>query len=131
MASKKYVIWDKKSEVITPIGEVLTPEQWIARRPIANIVPTVVSGGVVNGSFFGVYSEMVDIYENMGCDFTGCTTEQEHLDAIEAFEFDKSEKGIADRVAELEEQVAIHEENDAELLYQICLLQLGITEDDM
>lgn len=36
-----------------------------------------------------------------------------------------------ERIAELEEQVAIHEENDAELLYQICLLQLGITEDDM
>lgn len=35
------------------------------------------------------------------------------------------------RIAELEEQVAVHEENDAELLYQICLLQLGITEDDM
>ena len=36
-----------------------------------------------------------------------------------------------ERIAELEEQVAIHEENDAELLYQICLLQLGITEDEM
>ena len=33
------------------------------------------------------------------------------------------------RIAQLEETVAMHEENDAELLYQICLLQLGITED--
>ena len=110
MASKKYVIWDKKSEVITPIGEVLTPEQWIARRPIANIVPTVISGGVINGAFFGVYSEMVDIYEKMGCDFTGCTTEQEYLDAIEAFEFAKSEEGKVDRVAELEAQVEAQQE---------------------
>lgn len=110
MASKKYVIWDKKSEVITPIGEVLTPEQWIARRPIANIVPTVVSGGVINGAFFGVYSEMVDIYEKMGCDFTGCTTEQEYLDAIEAFEFARSEEGKEDRVAELEAQVEAQQE---------------------
>lgn len=36
-----------------------------------------------------------------------------------------------ERIAQLEETVAIHEENDAELLYQICLLQLGITEDDL
>ena len=36
-----------------------------------------------------------------------------------------------ERIEELEEIVAIHEENDAELLYQICLLQLGITEDEM
>ena len=36
-----------------------------------------------------------------------------------------------ERITELETIVAIHEENDAELLYQICLLQLGITEDDL
>ena len=36
-----------------------------------------------------------------------------------------------ERIAQLEEQVAIMEENDAELLYQVCLMQLGITEDDM
>lgn len=35
------------------------------------------------------------------------------------------------RIEELEEMVAIHEDNDAELLYQICLLQLGITEDEL
>lgn len=86
MANKKYKIWDKTSDVITPIGEVLTPEEWIARRPISAIVPTVVAGGVINGAFFGVYDEMLDIYERMGCDFSNCTTEQEHLDAIEVFE---------------------------------------------
>lgn len=36
-----------------------------------------------------------------------------------------------ERITQLEEQVAVHEENDAELLYQICLLQLGITEDEL
>lgn len=35
------------------------------------------------------------------------------------------------RITQLEAQAAIHEENDAELLYQICLLQLGITEDEL
>jgi hypothetical protein len=86
MASKRYVIWDKTSDVLTPIGEVLTPEQWIARRPIAGVVTTVVAGGTINGAFFGVYDEMVDYYEKLGCDFSTCTTEQEHLDVIEAFE---------------------------------------------
>ena len=84
--TSKYVVWDKTSDVLTPIGEVLTPEQWIARRPIAGVVTTVVAGGTINGAFFGVYDEMIDIYERMGCDFSSCTTEQEHLDAIEAFE---------------------------------------------
>lgn len=37
----------------------------------------------------------------------------------------------AERITQLESQVAIHEENDAELLYQICLLQLGITENEL
>ena len=34
-----------------------------------------------------------------------------------------------ERIAQLEETVAMHEENDAELLFQISLLQLGIDED--
>lgn len=82
----RYVIWDKVSDVITPIGEVLTPEEWMDRYPVAKALPTVVAGGTINGAFFGVYSQMVEMYEKMGCDFSGCTTEQEHLDAIEAFE---------------------------------------------
>ncbi len=86
--NKRYQIWDRKSNVITPIGEVLTPEQWIAKRPIAGVegISTVVAGGTINGAFFGVYSEMVNHYEKEGCDFSNCVTEQDHLDVIEAFE---------------------------------------------
>lgn len=84
--TKRYVIWDKETNVITPIGEVLTPEQWITKYPVADVLPTVVAGGSVNGAFFGVYAQMVEMYENMGCDFTGCITEQDHLDTIEVFE---------------------------------------------
>ena len=39
------------------------------------------------------------------------------------------EPSAEERIAQLEETVAMHEENDAELLFQISLLQLGITED--
>lgn len=88
MANKRYVIWDEVSQVITPIGEVLTAEQWMDRYPMARLdgLQLVVAGGQINGAFCGVYSEMVDMYEREGCDFSNCTTQQEHLDAIEAFE---------------------------------------------
>lgn len=82
----KYVIWNKKSDVITPIGEVLSPAQWIQRYPSANVLTTVVAGGEINGAFFGVLSQMVDMYTKMGCDFSACETDQSKLDAIEAFE---------------------------------------------
>lgn len=88
MANKRYVIWDEVSQVITPIGEVLTAEQWMDRYPMARLdgLQLVVAGGQINGAFCGVYSEMIDMYERQGCDFSACTTQQEHLDAIEAFE---------------------------------------------
>lgn len=88
MASKRYVIWDEVSQVITPIGEVLTAEQWMDRYPMARLdgLQLVVAGGQINGAFCGVYSEMVDMYERQGCDFSNCVTQQDHLDAIEAFE---------------------------------------------
>ena len=82
----RYKIWDKESDVITPIGEVLTPQQWIERYPVANVLPTVCGGGAINGAYFGVYDTMVEMYEKQGCDFSECNTEQEHLDKIEEFE---------------------------------------------
>lgn len=82
----RYQIWNKTDRVITPIGEVLTPEQWIERYPIADILDTVCSGGAVNGGFFAEYTSFKDMYEKMGCDFSQCVTQQDCLDAIEAFE---------------------------------------------
>ena len=34
---KRYAIWNKQDPVITPVGEVLTAAQWIARYPVAGI----------------------------------------------------------------------------------------------
>lgn len=82
----RYQIWDKQSNVITPIGEVLKPEQWIERYPASEVLKTVCSGGELNGAFFGVFSEMVDMYRKAGCDFSACETDQDYLDAIEEFE---------------------------------------------
>lgn len=84
----RYAIWNKENVVITPIGEVLTPEQWIERYPVAGVesITVVCAGGEINGAFFGVLSQMVEMYEKNGCDFSACTTNEEKLAAIEAFE---------------------------------------------
>ena len=86
--SKRYSIWDKKTPIITPIYEVLTPEQWMERYPAAAIesVTVVCSAGEVNGGFFGTLGQMVQMYEAQGCDFSSCTTAEEKLNAIEAFD---------------------------------------------
>ena len=84
----RYAIWDKVSPVYTPDGSKFTAKQWKERYPISELesVKIVCGGGELNGAFFGVFSEMVELYKKAGCDFSNCTTEQEHLDAIEAFE---------------------------------------------
>lgn len=83
---KRYAIWDKESSVITPVGEILTPQQWIERYPVAGALTTVCSAGDINGGFFGVLSQMVLMYENEGADFSQATTDEEKLEVIEAFE---------------------------------------------
>lgn len=86
--TKRYAIWNKKDTIITPIMEVLTPEEWIERYPAAGIdsITVVCSAGEINGGFFGTLGQMVSMYEGMGCDFSNCTTDEEKLEVIEAFE---------------------------------------------
>ena len=84
----RYAIWDKKSPIITPVGEVLTAEQWKNRYPVAGVesITVVCAGGEINGAFFGTLGQMVEMYAAQGCDFFACTTNEEKLAAIEAFE---------------------------------------------
>lgn len=88
MALKRYAIWDKTSPIITPIGEVLTAEQWIARYPVASVptITIVCSAGEINGGFFGTLGQMVQMYEAQGADFSEATTGEEKLEVIEAWE---------------------------------------------
>ena len=85
---KRYAIWNKTDPIITPIGEVLTAEQWIARYPVAGVgsITIVCAAGEINGAFFGTLGQMVQMYTAQGCDFSECTTDEEKLEAIEAFE---------------------------------------------
>lgn len=103
---KRYQIWDKESNVITPIGEVLTPEKWIERYPIAGVegIKLIIGGGVINGSVCMEYTQTKDMYERMGCDFSECKTEQDVLDVIEAFE-DERNRNNANTVT-AEERIA-------------------------
>lgn len=86
--ANRYAIWNKKDPIITPIGEVLTAEQWIQRYPVAGVpsITVVCSAGEMNGGYFGTLGQMVQMYEAQGCDFSACTTNEEKLEAIEAFE---------------------------------------------
>lgn len=85
---KRYSIWDKKSPIITPIGEVLSAEQWIARYPVAGIpsITVVCGAGEINGSFFGTLGQMVQMYEAQGADFSACVSDEDKLQIIEDFE---------------------------------------------
>ena len=84
----KYQIWDKVSKVITPSMEVFEANEWANMYPIAKIdgVKLVISGGMINGAFCGEFTSMVDRYKAMGCNFSGCDTDQDYLDRIEEFE---------------------------------------------
>ena len=85
---RRYSIWDKVSPVITPIYEILSAEEWMERYPVARLdsITVIGSAGEVNGGFFGTLGQMRTMYENMGCDFSNCITDEEVLEAIEAFE---------------------------------------------
>lgn len=84
---KRYAIWNKQDTIYTPSGAKFTAEQWIARHPIAENpnITIICSAGIYNGAFFGTLGQLKEVYEEDGCDFTGCETDQSILDKIEAF----------------------------------------------
>lgn len=84
----RYAIWNKQDPVYTPVGELFTADEWFDRYPIARLdsITVVCAAGEINGGFFSTLGQMVDSYAKQGCDFSACTTNQEKLDAIEAFE---------------------------------------------
>ena len=118
---KRYAIWNKIDPVLTPIGEVLFAEQWIERYPIAGVasVTVVCSAGEINGGFFGTLGQMVQMYENEGCDFSGCVTAEEKLAAIEAFEDARDAEAKA-KAEEERQAKALNEELNATSLAAIA-----------
>lgn len=112
----RYQIWDKSSPVITPIGEVLTAEQWKDRYPVARLesVTIVCAAGEINGAFFGTLGQMKQMAENEGADFSDCSTNEEILARIEEFEASRN-------VVEIDDSPTAEERIAAALEYQNLL----------
>ena len=132
---KKYTIWNKKDPILTPIGEVLTAEQWIERYPIAGVesITVVCAAGEINGAFFGTLGQMVDMYSKQGCDFSACETAEDKLAAIEAFD-DAREAEQAAQARAQAEATAANEELTAASLASIAAsmeYQNMLTLDDV
>lgn len=121
---KKYKIWNKIDPIITPVGEVLTAEQWIQRYPVAGIdyITVICAAGEINGAFFGTLGQMVDMYTNMGCDFIDCITDEEKLEAIEAF--DDAKEAEAKAAAEAAANAISTEERIAAALEAQVLMSM-------
>lgn len=66
----RYKIYDNKSDVITPVGEKLTAEQWLDRYQWGRYTKMIVGGGIINGSVALVFDDEVERYRKAGCDFS-------------------------------------------------------------
>ena len=84
----RYAIWDKKSDIYTPVGEKLTAEQWMHRYGWAAIpgVKMVIGGGAINGTVAMEFDSMVEMYVAQGMEIPEGTTDEEILALIEAWE---------------------------------------------
>ena len=124
----RYKIWNKKDPIITPIGEVLSAEEWIARYPVAGIesIDILCAAGEINGAFFGTLNSLVENYEAQGLDFSNCTTGEEKLALIDQYEKDQAaaqKKAVEIAAKQTSEQTRI-----ADALEDIVALNLPTIE---
>ena len=95
--AKRYQIWDKVSEVITPTGDVFSPSEWKNRYPMAkkDNIDLVIAAGTINGAFCNEFTSMVDVYdrqmrqsglEGFSAGISDAMTKNEALQHIEDFE---------------------------------------------
>lgn len=121
MKNGKYALWDKKTNIITPIGTVFTPEEWMEKYPVAKIMDIVCGGGTINGSIFGIYDQIVEMYEEQGCNYDGCETKEDYIDRINEFVY-SAEHVLppADYIPEVDSQTRI-----ADALEDLVALQLA------
>ena len=84
----KYKIWNKTDNLITPIGEVLTPEEVIAKYPSAAIegMKFIIADGAVGLAVWDEFTGIKNMYKDMGVPITDAMTDQEVLDAISYFQ---------------------------------------------
>lgn len=124
----KYKIWNKKDPIITPIGEVLTAEQWIARYPVAGIdgIDILCAAGEINGAFFGTLNSLVENYETRGVDFSKCTNGEEKLALIE--QYDEEQAAAEQAALEAASKQVDDQTRIADALEDIVALNLPVVE---
>lgn len=93
----KYKIWNGTDTIYTygPPYK-FTPEEWMEKYPWSEVTPCVISGeGAINGALCMPLSNMISQAQKEGCDFSNCNTDEEKLDAIEAFEINRAAEAAA------------------------------------
>ncbi|SHN68630.1 hypothetical protein [Desulfitobacterium chlororespirans] len=84
----KYKIWDKQETLITPIGEVLSPQEVFNQFPASRLsnMKYVIANQPVNMTVFMEFEATKELYRKQGTSITDEMTDQEVLDAITYFE---------------------------------------------
>lgn len=84
----KYTIWNKTDILVTPSGRVLTPEDAFKEYPAAQLegFKYVVLNQPVNMAIFFELESMKTHYKQQGVEITDGMTDQQVLEAIEAWE---------------------------------------------
>ena len=84
----KYKIWHKKSNLVTPTGEVLTPQDVFKRYPASALegMKYIVCDAPISMGVFMEFEQTKEHYKRLGVPITDDMTDQEVLDAISAWE---------------------------------------------
>lgn len=108
--AKRYAIWDKQTDIFTPgAGEDgkshFTAEEWKARYPWINApgAKMIITAGVINGGAAMEFEGTKAMYLQQGAEITDGMTDEEVLEAIEAWEEAQS---IPDTTPSPEERIA-------------------------
>ncbi len=99
----KYKVWNGIDNLITPVGEVLTPEQVKAKYPMAGLpgMKFIVCDAPISMGVFMEFEQTKQTYKQMGVPITDDMTDQEVLDAISYFEENppETEPSAEERIA--------------------------------
>lgn len=111
----RYQIWNKTDDIYVPTGQKVTAAEWSARYPWINVpgAKMIITAGIINGGAAMEFNATAAQYKAQGARITDDMTDDEILQAIEAFEDNppgadepSSEERIA---AALEAQVMLAE----------------------
>lgn len=122
---KRYAIWNKHDDVITPSGAVFTAEQWKAKYPVARLdkIVVVCSQGEINGGFFGTLGQMVQMYQDV-IDFSKAKTNEQKLELIEQYEDEMNKPPVDNGESTAQERIA------SALETQVLLAMSTVNTDD-